>query len=246
MTTCHLSWATGLRATSTQCRNLTSQALPRGRARRGRGLRGGQDRILGGRVERGRVPPESGCTPSCRPVACPPRPRPPQASEITAPLLTARSDARGLPSQSCPHFSLMTTSLLSATGRGSELGCVAAHDALMAPERVRVRARERPRRGQLRAQGAGQRCTEATQASEAQAPLHQAEGQLEVSPQARVGPDPGEGTDHVQTQPGPGQASPGTTARPPPWALHPLAPDTTCMWSTLGFGSFLHPHRGRA
>lgn len=151
MTTCHLSWATGLRATSTQRRNLTSQALLWGRARRGWGLWGGQDRILRGRVERGRVPPGSGCTPSCRPVTCPPRSRPPQASEITAPLLIARSDARGLPSQSCPHFSLMTTSLLSATGRGSELGCVAAHDALMAPERVRVRARERPRRGQLRA-----------------------------------------------------------------------------------------------
>lgn len=110
--------------------------------------------------------------------------------------------------------------------------------------------RPRPRQKELRAQGRPEThqagLPELPQASDTYMSKHQAE----ESPQARVGPDPGEGTDHVQTQPGQDQ---GAASEPPPdscpsphvWLLDTtlhgsppwaLAPSSTLSWLLLTDG----------
>lgn len=114
------------------------------------------------------------------------------------------------------------------------------------------RGRPRPRQKELRAQGRPEThragLPELPQASD----TYMSKRQAEESPQARVGPDPGEGTDPVQTQPGQDQGvGLRATARLLPLSSC-LAPGHHSAWeSTLGFGPFLYPqlappHRWRA
>lgn len=75
--------------------------------------------------------------------------------------------------------------------------------------------------GQARARDTLSQLARAPSGLDTHASVHQAERQLEELPQARVGPDPGEETDHVQTQPNedqtpiPGLPSPHVW----PWTL---------------------------
>lgn len=106
----------------------------------------------------------------------------------------------------------------------------------------------RPRQGQQRAQG---QAREALRLRLARAHSGHRdpcvcpsgrEGHLERSPQGRV--SPGEGTDHMQTEPGPGRANPGTrpqglpaTSRLPLSVSRPPAPPSPHLLTPRRVGS---------
>lgn len=110
VTMSRLPRATGWTGTSTQCRNLISQALPWGPAMRGwmEACGGGQDHILGKGMGQSKVRRLWGATaPQALgplPSPAPKRPRPPQASVVIAPSVTTRSDVQGL----SPSYSVIT------------------------------------------------------------------------------------------------------------------------------------------
>lgn len=79
---------------------------------------------------------------------------------------------------------------------------MAVHDPLVVPERqTQAQVETAEGLGQARARDTLSQLAGAPSGLNAHASVCQAERQLEELPQASVGPDPGEGTDHVQTQP---------------------------------------------
>lgn len=106
---------------------------------------------------------------------------------------------------------------------------MAVHDPLMVPERqTQAQAETAEGLRQARARDTLSRLARAPSGLDTHASVHQAGRQLEEVPQARVGPDPGEETDHVQTQPSedltptPGLPSPHVWLWTPPFVgLHP-------------------------
>lgn len=115
---------------------------------------------------------------------------------------------------------------------------MAVHDPLMVPERqTQAQAETAEGLRQARARDTLSRLARAPSGLDTHASVHQAGRQLEEVPQARVGPDPGEETDHVQTQPSedltptprpplPSCLALDTTLHgTPPWAL---VPSSTC------------------
>lgn len=108
----------------------------------------------------------------------------------------------------------------------------------MVPERqTQAQAETAEGLRQARARDTLSRLARAPSGLDTHASVHQAGRQLEEVPQARVGPDPGEETDHVQTQP-------SEDLTPTPLASPPLMSGSGHhpSWdSTLGFGSFFYP-----
>lgn len=162
--------------------------------------------------------------------------------------MTTRSGARGASPQLHLNHCLITARACSLLRWCGSKSCrVAVHKPLGMQERqtqAEAGRAEGPRASQ---RGMEARPAELTETSDPHESVSQAEGQCEQSPQEREGkPEPREGTDHMQTQPGPGQASlatrqpglPVSLPSSPPPCPHPLTPP--CVWGPPG-GLWLLP-----